>query len=244
MADPPASKIDPAQRAGDSPVVATIIALENDWMKAVQRRDIPALEQLLDEDFVLVPSASSGELAPRWFYLKYTLGIEVSDFGFENLLVRVYGDVAIVQGRLRWEASAGGRPWKGDFLITDVWRKANGRWRVTARHSSDPKPIDPAVLAALKDLPQSEPEKRRYVGTYTGKGGPDLRIAPGDGHIVWLGSPWGDVQLLSQGSDQFRFRQRPEAMLQFRFEGETARVTLTFMGGNLLEGTRAAATAK
>ena len=48
---------------------------------------------------------------------------------------RVFGDVAVVRARLRWDASVGGRDLTGDYLVTDVFTRDDGRWRASWRIS-------------------------------------------------------------------------------------------------------------
>jgi hypothetical protein len=60
-------------------------------------------------------------------------------FRFEELDVRpvdVDGSVMVALARVNQRATAEGREWHGNFLVTDVWAKREGRWQLVARHGS------------------------------------------------------------------------------------------------------------
>jgi hypothetical protein len=61
-----------------------------------------------------------------------------SAFVWEELLVRPFGDTAIVHGRSRQQASVSGQDWSGVFLVTDVWTNRNDLWQVVSRHGTGP----------------------------------------------------------------------------------------------------------
>jgi ketosteroid isomerase-like protein len=63
-------------------------------------------------------------------------------FRYSNVRVRVYGEeeFAVMQSWWSQQATIDGREWDGEGLMTDVWVKQEGRWRVVARHSSVPPP--------------------------------------------------------------------------------------------------------
>jgi ketosteroid isomerase-like protein len=80
----------------------------------------------------------------RW--LQLAMGrIVCEEFVWQELRVRSLGeagDVGLVHGRSSQIARIDGRDWSGTFLITDVWVRREGTWRVAARHGTGP--ISPA----------------------------------------------------------------------------------------------------
>jgi ketosteroid isomerase-like protein len=136
-----------------SPLVEQeLVKMENEWARAWQRPDQEALEDLLADDFTLTSERSQGEVAKKRQYIDTTLKlVRGESYSFARLSVRIYGDTAVVNACLQQTATFAGRDWSGDFLLTDVWTKRNGRWRAVARHSSrpadsqlSPSPPDPA----------------------------------------------------------------------------------------------------
>jgi ketosteroid isomerase-like protein len=51
---------------------------------------------------------------------------------------RVYGDVAIITGRLRVEGIASGQPYDAEVRFTDILARIDGQWRAVAAHASKP----------------------------------------------------------------------------------------------------------
>ena len=125
----------------DADIRQQITQLEQDWMDAWKRRDAAALDGFLAEEFTLTSALSTGDLIDKTQWIDLALrAYECESFGFPRILVRAYGDVAVVNALYRQKATANGQDWSGDFLITDVWVKRGGRWQVVTRHSSRPNP--------------------------------------------------------------------------------------------------------
>jgi hypothetical protein len=55
-----------------------------------------------------------------------------SDFRYENMVVRMQGDSAIVTSKLRFRVSP--IPFALDSGIVDTWERRDGRWRITRRY--------------------------------------------------------------------------------------------------------------
>ena len=116
-----------------------IAALEHEWMDAWLRRDGDVCERILGDDFVLTSARGTLMSKPEW--LAGAMGpIVGQSFHWDDLRVRVFGDMAIVHARTRQSASVAGQDWSGRFLITDVWARRVGRWQVVSRHGTGPLP--------------------------------------------------------------------------------------------------------
>jgi ketosteroid isomerase-like protein len=116
-----------------------LIALEHAWMEAWKRHDLGTCAQILADDFTLTSALSTGELADKAQWLALAAGpFECESFTFHRLIVRGYGNVAVVNAWYSQQATAHGRDWSGEFLLTDVWVQDTNGWRVVARHSSRP----------------------------------------------------------------------------------------------------------
>jgi ketosteroid isomerase-like protein len=116
-----------------------LVKMENLWARAWQQPDPEALEALLGDDFSLTSAHSKGEVTSKHQYIDTTLKlVRGSGYSFEKLNVRIYGETAVVTANFQQTASFAGQDWSGDFLITDVWVKRDGRWQAVARHASRP----------------------------------------------------------------------------------------------------------
>ncbi|MDP9353802.1 MAG: nuclear transport factor 2 family protein [Chloroflexota bacterium] len=108
-----------------------LIALEQEWMDAVRRKDTAALERIVGPEYAYTASGQGRWSRQRWME---TVAIyDIHRFEFGEIDVRVYGDVAVVLSSYRQEASVAGERRNGDFLITDVWHQRDARWQVVAR---------------------------------------------------------------------------------------------------------------
>jgi ketosteroid isomerase-like protein len=110
-----------------------LIALEQEWMDAIQRKDFPALDQIVGPDYAYTASGQGRWSRQRW--METVPVYDIHTFEFLAIDVRVYGDVAVVLPHLRQMASVAGATRSGEFLLTDVWVRRDGRWQVVARSS-------------------------------------------------------------------------------------------------------------
>ena len=70
----------------------------------------------------------------RWLAILPDYVLHVYDI--EEQVVDVGGDCASVLHRVRMEATVLGEERNGLFVISDVWRRGAGEWRVWRRHST------------------------------------------------------------------------------------------------------------
>ena len=60
---------------------------------------------------------------------------EVHSYELSSAVVHDYGDAAVVLADLELGATVRGEARSGDFALTDVWVRRDGRWQVVARSS-------------------------------------------------------------------------------------------------------------
>ena len=103
------------------------------------RRDRTALDRILADDFMISGWQPEGRLADKQFYIEDCLRpveIQKGSYQFDRWQVRRYGDTAVVNCVLEIHAIVEGAKWGGVVLITDVWVRKDGLWRVVTRHTS------------------------------------------------------------------------------------------------------------
>jgi ketosteroid isomerase-like protein len=136
----PATESSPAaarQRESREAAEKTLTALERRWMGALQQRDASALSQIVGDEFTLVSPRLVVAAGERDRYFQHAMReLSITSYDFEALTVRLYGRTAVVSGRLKQSASAGGEDWGGSYLFTDVWVSRDGTWQVVSRHAS------------------------------------------------------------------------------------------------------------
>jgi hypothetical protein len=74
-------------------------------------------------------------VVPRELWLDTLPKLDTRSLGWEVLEERVFGDVGVVWLRLTWEATLDGRDLTGEYAVTDVFTRVEGRWRASWRVS-------------------------------------------------------------------------------------------------------------
>ena len=110
--------------------------LETQWMTAWKNKDVLTVRKILSDDFTLTSSLSSGGLVDKEDWIAKLAIYDCKDFRIDKMQVRVYDKTAVVNSWFHQDASANGKDWSGDFLITDVWIMKGEYWQVVARHAS------------------------------------------------------------------------------------------------------------
>jgi ketosteroid isomerase-like protein len=111
--------------------------LEDRFMTAVAERDIDFLERHLGEEFKLITGRPGHETRDRAEWLEVTTtAYEIRSFRFDEFDVLDYGDVAVVRSRYSQEATMGDAERSQSYLMTDVWHRRDGAFRLVSRHSS------------------------------------------------------------------------------------------------------------
>jgi ketosteroid isomerase-like protein len=111
--------------------------LEERLMTAVADRDLDFLERHLGEEFKLITGRPGHETRDRAEWLEVTrTAYEIRSFRFDELEVLDYGDVAVVRSRYSQEATMGDADRSQSYLMTDVWHRREGAFRLVTRHIS------------------------------------------------------------------------------------------------------------
>lgn len=128
------------QTARGADEVEELIALSNEWMLALERKDRNRLEQILHPDFSILGIGDDRAPTDRERWLQN--GLEVmdwSDFRYDHFDVAVFGDVAVVRstldftvrrrtGLIRKVATAS--------PLVDVWVRRDGEWQIIRRYAA------------------------------------------------------------------------------------------------------------
>ena len=130
------------QKLQDSKLEQALIKLKHDIGQAYVQRDIAALERLYADDYTVTDdSGETSNKTQEIERLKSSKAVYEST-SYEDVKVRVYGDVAIVAGR----GTVKGRGTKGAFhtqyFSTNVFVNQNGKWRAVAAHLSGVKDLN------------------------------------------------------------------------------------------------------
>ena len=124
------------------PVLSAVSALAAemppDLAKAVKEydqaqihNDIPALEHLVTDDYVLVNSNATVENKQQFLADFRLQGFKIDPYVVEQRVEKVWGDAAVLAGLVRLSWTQGGRHQTRRLRLVYVWAKRDGHWQVT-----------------------------------------------------------------------------------------------------------------
>ncbi|MEU6182212.1 nuclear transport factor 2 family protein [Streptomyces coeruleorubidus] len=124
-----------AQESGDdSADVLELVDLAKDWAAAIVADDPTRIARFMADEWVIV---SESGIDPKEKFLSLVRSGDLTHSAM-NLMtrprVRVYGDTALVTGRVTNTAHFRGERYDADEWTTDVFVKRDGRWLCVLSH--------------------------------------------------------------------------------------------------------------
>ncbi len=132
---------------------AEIADLELRVMRGWLAQDTGDLKKLLHRDFTFMLGTLPPEMLDRPSFLAATQrGFVLRKFQMRAMLVRRYGKLAWFAAGGELEIDLGRQQWRGEFLITDLWRRSTfGRsWKLAERSLARIEPDDRLAGAVSK----------------------------------------------------------------------------------------------
>ena len=118
------------QSGGAATDRAQLLALNLDYVNAVQAGDVARFRQILADDFR--GSMPDGSIVDKAAFLVQTAKpVTIKGLACHDVELRILGEVAIVHARTTY-TTADGRAAAGRY--TDVWAKRDGAWLAVAAH--------------------------------------------------------------------------------------------------------------
>jgi ketosteroid isomerase-like protein len=104
--------------------------LNRDYIDSVQKGDVRRFNEILADDFYC--SNPDGTLIDRAAFLAQTARpVAIKDLRAHDVMIRVFGDVAIIHGRTTYTLSDES---EGSGRYTDVWSRQGRTWRAISAH--------------------------------------------------------------------------------------------------------------
>ncbi|MCI0708184.1 MAG: nuclear transport factor 2 family protein [Ignavibacteriae bacterium] len=110
--------------------MAALSKLNAQFIKNYVMQDTISHHEIIHRDFVCIQN--SGEIMDRDEYMRDwatsygTSGF--TSFHYEDELIRIFGDVALVRSKTVWEKLVDGQTLRGSSIYTDTYIKEHGRW--------------------------------------------------------------------------------------------------------------------
>jgi uncharacterized protein (TIGR02246 family) len=148
--------------AQNTKVEQEIRKLEREWFDSYVRGDRAAFDRIVADDVVITyGNGSVGNKSQAIAEIKAPADSSYS-LTSDDIQVRVYGETAIVTGRVTEKGTFNGRSLNSQSRYTDLWVRRNGRWQVVAAQNTRlpqerPAAVIPSVTPNIYDA---------YVGKY------------------------------------------------------------------------------
>ena len=127
---------DPTNKSKDSADSAELSRLENVWNEAHVRGDADALDRLWADDLtVTVPDMQviTKEVA---IGIARSGRMKFNRYETSSIRIRLYGDAAVVNGRVERTRELNGRGVDDKWRFTKMYIRRAGKWQVVAWHAS------------------------------------------------------------------------------------------------------------
>ena len=116
--------------------VEQVLVAEREWLLAHLHLDIPALERLMDSDYLQI-DAGGAALDKEQTLASFRSGERHWDEAHsDEHHVRVYGNTAVVVGRWRARGENATRPFDYQARYVSVWVLRAGEWRMVSDQST------------------------------------------------------------------------------------------------------------
>jgi len=117
----------PQKKAAGS-IQKEIKKLEEDRNQAVLKADTAALDRMTSDDYTLIVELGRLQTKAQMLDGFKSGAIKFASRELSDLNVRVYGNTAVVTGRVTQKSTENGKDTSGQNLFTRVYVKERGRW--------------------------------------------------------------------------------------------------------------------
>ena len=120
----------------DSKAEKDVLAAMDAWKQATMKRDGAALDKLLHPDLTYSHSSAMTQTKADVIKAVTTGKATVEDITFSDTTVRVYGNTALVKGKVDIVNNTDGKSTPAHLNILHVWIKGPQGWQMVARQAT------------------------------------------------------------------------------------------------------------
>ena len=117
-----------ASTAADEEAVREIVDLEKQSKDAALHRDADFAERVLAEDYVAITPLGQVVGKADTIAARKTAQLRYETIDVSDMVVRMYGNTAIVTARASVKGTELGEEFSGPYRFTRVWVRRNGKW--------------------------------------------------------------------------------------------------------------------
>jgi ketosteroid isomerase-like protein len=124
----PRSAID----SGDESVIREIVEMERQAKEASLRRDADFSQRTLAEDYVAITPLGQVTTKQDTLSARKSGQLRYETINVSDMVVRVYGDTAVVTARADVKGHQLGEDFSGPYRYTRVWVRRTGHWQAVS----------------------------------------------------------------------------------------------------------------
>jgi hypothetical protein len=155
-----------------------ILKLQDALIAAYIHRDAAALDRILADEYTFINDDAGGVVNKRQILDSFKSGgdREITAYTRHDDRVRIYGDVAVLTYRYQSTETYKGRENGGDFRVTRIFAKQDGRWQIVSGQETRVSSLEsgsagapplPVNASHGTKVPSSQPSARdRLNGTW------------------------------------------------------------------------------
>jgi ketosteroid isomerase-like protein len=121
---------------GASKEEQAVLDADRRWAQALVKQDIPALKALYADDLVYVHSGGNRETKAEFIRRVETGGLKYESLELVDPNVRVYGNVAVVNGMFDVRVMSDGSPIDTRVVYIHVYTRQADAWRMVAHQTT------------------------------------------------------------------------------------------------------------
>ncbi|MBZ5687926.1 MAG: nuclear transport factor 2 family protein [Acidobacteriia bacterium] len=118
----------PAMDTGDQESIRQIIDMEHQAREASLRRDADFSQRTLAEDYVAITPLGQVTTKQDTVSARKSAQLKYDTINVTDMVVRVYGDTAVVTARADVKGHQLGEDFSGPYRYTRVWVRRTGHW--------------------------------------------------------------------------------------------------------------------
>src|SRR5439155_20517398 len=105
---------------------------QSESQDAAIRPDVPFVERNYADDYLAIPPSGDVITKSESMAARNNAQLRYDAINLTGMVVRVYGNTAIVTARADVKGTDLGADFSGPYRFTRVWVKRNGRWQVAS----------------------------------------------------------------------------------------------------------------
>jgi len=122
----------PPADSGDQETIREIIEMERQAREATLHRDADFSQRTLADDYVAITPLGTVTTKQDSVTARKTRQLRYDNIDVTDMVVRIYGDTAVVTARADVKGHQLGEDFSGPYRYTRVWVKKTGHWQAVS----------------------------------------------------------------------------------------------------------------